>query len=829
LTIGGIVQDQAGRPIAQATVTLYVKSKQYGNGNYLYDVGTVTTDANGRWHCDTAPSDASDMISSFSHPDYLGGGATLSGKGIELKKQTYVTILLQGSTIRGRVLDADGGPLRDAWVGYGTEDASAQNDRETKSDAQGQFVLKNCPVWKPAVITVKASGFSPDLQEIAAGEPSRPIEFRLKPPATLRGRIVDELGQPVAGASIGVDTWRGHRFLRFRTNTDKEGRFVWFDAPADEIKFWTGAEFFQSQSVNIKASETEAAITLRRMCIISGKVSDASTGRPIHEFHMQPGDGVPNEDAQMRERWYWRHFFSAPQTTNSADGHYSFRLREDSPSLAMRIESEGYRSAVSPTFKTGGGPVEYDFRLVPVTSLSGVVRTADGTAAAGALVAILAKRAGRVGVVRQEGGYHFYPQVETLKTDAEGRFNYGGKGDPCRVFVLHDAGYALIDDKELAKSALVRLTRWGTIEGTLSTDAEASPGQAVAYFPEGSRSNLPDFYYLGNATTTVFGAKTVGSGHFSLQQVPAGRGELARAVDLATVGPPRPTWTHRTAIEVRPGQTTKVTLQPSGRTIVARIELPAAASRAFDWKQCQLGWLGGRSANRFSYPPYLFAVERDGSFRIEGVLPGDYTLSLQLTQQEKRQNGQFEDGQSSTWGRINRKLTVPEGAAAGAVDIGGIRPDLYVAPGDAAPEVSASDIDGGKPVRLSQFRGKVVLLSFWTPLVHLGGQNLTEWSRIVRRFGSNDRFVLLAVVPTSEAKRVRELGNKKDDVGGIYATADRLAEGEVGNKYGAPFWPTSYVIGPDGVIAAKSNRPEHLQPVIEQMLKNVPRSKNAGR
>jgi hypothetical protein len=51
----------------------------------------------------------------------------------------------------------------------------------------------------------------------------------------LRGKVVDIEGKPVVGAFFGADTWRGHRSIDFRVDTDKDGRFEWKNAPKDVV------------------------------------------------------------------------------------------------------------------------------------------------------------------------------------------------------------------------------------------------------------------------------------------------------------------------------------------------------------------------------------------------------------------------------------------------------------------------------------------------------------------------------------------------------------------------------------------------------------------
>ncbi len=60
------------------------------------------------------------------------------------------------------------------------------------------------------------------------------------------------------------------------------------------------------------------------------------------------------------------------------------------------------------------------------------------------------------------------------------------------------------------------------------------------------------------------------------------------------------------------------------------------------------------------------------------------------------------------------ELVVPEGEGPLTLPPIRMEPDFRTRMiGQPAPEISASDLDSGEPVRLSEFRGKVVLLDFW--------------------------------------------------------------------------------------------------------------------
>jgi protocatechuate 3,4-dioxygenase beta subunit len=55
---------------------------------------------------------------------------------------------------------------------------------------------------------VQAKGFSPESRHVTLKPDVPPVEFRRERGHTLRGRVVDPQGQPVADASIEVDKWR---------------------------------------------------------------------------------------------------------------------------------------------------------------------------------------------------------------------------------------------------------------------------------------------------------------------------------------------------------------------------------------------------------------------------------------------------------------------------------------------------------------------------------------------------------------------------------------------------------------------------------------------
>ncbi len=153
------------------------------------------------------------------HPDYQRRPDQSEG-GRERR-----TILAKGSTVKGRVVDGSGKPVKGAQVDTGPAWLQGQR-KPVVTDELGEYTPRNCEAG-PWIVTAQAEGFAPGCQEVTVpnrGEVEAPV-IQLGKASTLRVRVVDRAGKPVAGALVAVDKWRGHRMsLRFSAQTDATGR-----------------------------------------------------------------------------------------------------------------------------------------------------------------------------------------------------------------------------------------------------------------------------------------------------------------------------------------------------------------------------------------------------------------------------------------------------------------------------------------------------------------------------------------------------------------------------------------------------------------------------
>jgi protocatechuate 3,4-dioxygenase beta subunit len=162
-------------------------------------------------------------------------------------------------------------------------------DREVKSDAEGRFEFRAVPVGRPIQLATDESSlaryFSEDLT-LKAGE-HRDLMLTLTAGGTLRGRVVDESGNPLQGAEVAVV---GREFFGSPTeklrevNSAADGRFelagvtpgdVWLRGEQDGYQTQLGVKYQLNDGQVLEVAD----IVLGRGLAIAGRVAFPD-GRP---------------------------------------------------------------------------------------------------------------------------------------------------------------------------------------------------------------------------------------------------------------------------------------------------------------------------------------------------------------------------------------------------------------------------------------------------------------------------------------------------------------------------------------------------------------------
>ena len=666
-TVEGKVEGYDGLPIAGAKVNLSLLKLKWGIPLDVFNFRdeAIRTGADGRWSYRNMPLQG--VRIRVEHPDFAD--ATHDFKPGEVSPQGPNVVgmrMAKGLTVSGRVLDPAGNPVAGAQVARGPNGFTHADSPWLETDRDGRFRVTQADRGS-LVLTVRAKGLAPEMQTVEVKPAMEPLILRLQPASTIRGRVVDRDGRHVAGARVSIGSWRGLNALPMSTATDDAGRFALDDAPADTVLLEARKDGYTFSFQNtVKASDEGVTITLNPPLKISGEVVDAETDRTIPEFTIIPGQPFDptilwRDDAKTFTKGRYEVAYFYPST----------------PTRLLRVEAEGYLPVESPPFDSAaGGDHTHDFHLTKGNvslrpSISGVVRKPDGSPAGGATVH-LATKTGHMYV--RNGRDDEERKHPRTKAATDGSFRFPPQVDRAFVVVLEDDGFGFVREADFAESKDLKLVPWGRVEGEVRSGAGVVPRGIVALLPMGRTQDMDEHRMITFDTMSSADDK----GRYTIERAIPGTASLSRMV---WISPTSSSGQLPVMITVKPGETTKATVGGGGRTVVGRVVLPEGSKLVVDWTVSYNQWNG--VVPEVPVPPNLSPQERkvwyatwegspagqahraaqrgrgfhavainaDGSFRVEDVRPGTYSLRIE-PHPPNRQGGPL--------GVAQKVVTVPE-------------------------------------------------------------------------------------------------------------------------------------------------------------------------
>jgi protocatechuate 3,4-dioxygenase beta subunit len=303
VTIGGLVTDESGDPIEGVTVVASVDGPlprvllPGSPGRERFSEIASRTGPDGRWSTSSCPPDARRMGLQLIHPEYVSSGPrALDGLGLrhpnseKLRQQADRQTMTKGIRVDGRVVDAEGKPIPGARVvdsRMGITHVDFQ--REALTDAGGRFHI-HCAPGEDMTMLVQVRGYQPTTRTFKARPGLGPVDFRLEPGKTLRGRVVDPAGRPIAGALISLPEGTQYRGVFLRTWTDTEGRFAWEGAPADPMGYMIyRSGYLPLHPVLLTAGDRESIVEMKPALRVTIQAHDRRTGLPIRSFTIEAG------------------------------------------------------------------------------------------------------------------------------------------------------------------------------------------------------------------------------------------------------------------------------------------------------------------------------------------------------------------------------------------------------------------------------------------------------------------------------------------------------------------------------------------------------------
>jgi beta-lactamase regulating signal transducer with metallopeptidase domain len=454
------------------------------------------------------------------------------------------------------------------------------------------------------------------------------------------------------------------------------------------------------------------------------------------------------------------------------------------------------------------------------SEVTGIVNDPNGKPAAGAQVALSTST---ISVTISNGKLQTSGQSRIVQADSQGRFNLGQRpAENFALIVANDNGFAMVEFKDSRVSYNIQLQPWGRIEGQLAPGRKAAENKIVMY----SLPNSSWFIYRHDYRYEE--TYTNNDGIFAFEKVPAGWFEVGYLIAMSRGG--SASFTCRTPVEVKAGETATMTLGGTGRPVIGRFVPPDGYNKPITFEgawniytmppeeprpenfdkmttQQQQEWYKlWRNTESYSqyvdsayhnnnWRTYTFYINRDGSFQINDVISGKYRfyVTIQENTAEHLEIGGY-SGDIEVPQMTEKYLDEP-------LDIGNLVLKMY-SPlpnvGDDATLFDAKTLDGND-LKLTDYRGKYVLLSGWTTVHYPELQQVKE---IYDTYRDGGQLVIIGLVGNDTLEEVRKYVSENKITWPVIFM-DKNIDSQIVKDYSFYGWTWAFLIDPDGKIIAR--------------------------
>ncbi|MFM1871339.1 MAG: hypothetical protein RL398_761, partial [Planctomycetota bacterium] len=354
-------------------------------------------------------------------------------------------VVADAGAIEGLVVDERGAPVAGVKMAARLEPTFGMTS-SCETDASGRFRLTRlfAGEWTVRTATPK---FLPTATQVTldVGESKAGVEIQLRQGAAISGRVVDDLGGPVAGCRVAAQRREergGMRIERFATDeaatTDANGMFTLAGLAGETATIRAfGGGHTECVATNVPVGSGDVLLKVQRLGVIAG-VLVAEDGTPIEgsAISVRPGDGTMEEQIGFGDGEGLPLLAGRATAKSAADG--SFRLQGVAPGkLTVLANGKGHRPARHTGLNLTPGQEIVGLRVVAQAGASVLLTVVDQDGKPVAEAAVTARRpsaapaegggavfrARAVGAGSEDDDVHVFGGDEVLAkgtTDAQG-------------------------------------------------------------------------------------------------------------------------------------------------------------------------------------------------------------------------------------------------------------------------------------------------------------------------------------------------------------------------------------------------------------------------
>lgn len=617
---GGSIVDAEGKPIAGARLFLIDTSDSGGSCR-------AKTDAQGRWQR-LLPASADRLSVEVWHPDFVPSRLSKEHASPpsqdRMRDGSSVWVMERGTAVKGVVRDSEGRPAGDVIV-------KLLPNENVRTDADGRFTTPSLPAGQwPITLLHPQYAATAAVIDVPSNDPV--IALVLDRGGSLQGRVAGADGKPIAGARVRANElyseWAIPVGVGIGAITNALGEFHMERIPvAGQVRVTVEVEadatgtapFLPISTFELIPRETPYEITLSPPRV-EGTVVDSDTGKPVTEFTVENRKLQPPRRAPGFITSFPENTVSVANEAGSfaqllSDGYVDLVPNVE---LVVDITAPGYQPASSPVIHVGTPSEPLAIRLERAEQVQGTILGVSGAPKEGVPVA-WANSDLRISI--DQGTLRPIPEErEIAKTDADGRFDFFAGGRGGELIAVCEEGYVTVAMDSFKRGEALRLLPWASLRGVFLRNG--LPCAEVIVDLRDSATGAP-----GSQSALLWGDRdtTHVDGTFSFDFVPGLPLEVGRSVfvrDRQNLWP-------GVSLEPKPGEVLTLELggdlgSVSGRVVLADTEA---------WNSANIRIVVNpvdADASAMQGPEIGATASEDGSFLIESLAPGNYTVTATL-------------------------------------------------------------------------------------------------------------------------------------------------------------------------------------------------------